>query len=154
MAKSVQKLAKSSKVKKPKKITYSKAKKDLWTVYSLFIRLTGCIETTGTLDIGKCFTCEREYAIKKLQAGHWIPGRHILVLFDVRNTHPQCYHCNVGLKGNPVVYYDKMLAVYGKDICEELKAKDKPQDKQYTVAELLVMKEDFEKKIEELKNSV
>ena len=153
MPKITKKSTESSKVKKPKKITYSRAKKDLWKVFSMFIRFRGCLETTGTLDRGNCFTCETEYPYKLLQAGHFLAGRKMSILYDIRGVQIQCYHCNLGLKGNPIVYFRKMQKIYGNAIIEELEALNKTERK-YKVAELLAMKEDFEKKIEELKNSV
>lgn len=136
---------KITKLKKPKKMTYSKAKKAAWDAFSLFIRT----RDSDLKGAGICFTCERAYPVKLLQAGHWIPGRHMSVLFDERNVNAQCYHCNVGLKGNPVVYYDKMLQVYGKAVCDELKRLDK-ETKKYKVFELIELKIKYDLKLEEI----
>ena len=60
-----------------------------------------------------------------MQAGHWIPGRHNSILFDERNCHSQCYHCNIGLQGSPIKYYDRMLKEYGEEVCDTLKEFDR-----------------------------
>jgi hypothetical protein len=119
---------KIEKPKKAKKITYSKAKTRAWDAFSLYIRQRD--EEDG------CFTCGVKKPYKQMQAGHWIPGRHNSILFNELGCHAQCYHCNVGLKGNPVKYYDRMLADYGKKVCEELKRMDK-WIREYKVYELL-----------------
>lgn len=128
-------------MKKVKKPTVSKVKKQAWSAFSLYIR-------TRDLEEG-CFTCGRKIPLKKAQAGHWIPGRHPSVLFDPRNCHLQDFYCNIQLKGNPVVYYDKMLATYGKEVCEELKTLDK-QIHQFKVFELIAIKEEYEAKLKDL----
>lgn len=110
-----------------KTVTYSKAKDRAWKAFSEFIRRR---------DNGKCFTCGIIKPWKQMQAGHWIPGRHNSNLFNEQGCHCQCYHCNVGLKGNPVVYYDNMIKRYGRGTCELLKAKDK-EIREYKVWELL-----------------
>lgn len=104
-------------LKKPKKITYAKAKRKAWDAFSKYIRLRD--------EVQGCFTCGVVKPYKQMQAGHWIPGRHNSILFDERGYHAQCYHCNIGLKGNPVVYYDRMLKDYGVEVCNELKRIDK-----------------------------
>lgn len=100
---------------KPTKKEKSKA----WTVFSLYIRTRGSVN-----GYNWCCTCGRKYPIKKLQAGHWIPGRHLSVLFDPRNCHPQCYWCNMQLKGNPIKYHHFMEKTYGKKVMDELEALD------------------------------
>ena len=104
-------------LKKPKKITYAKAKRKARDAFSKYIRLRD--------EVQGCFTCGVVKPYKQMQAGHWIPGRHNSILFDERGCHAQCYHCNIGLKGNPVVYYDRMLKDYGVEVCNELKRIDK-----------------------------
>jgi hypothetical protein len=125
------------KPKKAKTITYSKAKARAWKAFSEFIRRRD--EEYG------CFTCGVKKPWKQLQAGHWIPGRHMSLLFNEIGCHAQCYHCNVGLKGNPVVYYDKMLEKYGKKMCESLKFIDK-QVLELKVYELLEIEDKYKGK--------
>ena len=92
----------------------------LWKIFSQYIRLRDCIKTLGAVDRGKCVTCGRIYPFKKLQAGHFVPGRTRAVLFDERCVHAQCYRCNVVLEGNWPPYYRFMQQEYGQKIIEEL----------------------------------
>lgn len=111
--------------KRVKKLTLGKMKAKVWTVFSLYIRRRDCLTTTGTEHEGKCFTCDRIYPYKELQAGHFIPGRHSSLIFDERNCHAQCAGCNVFKSGNLVEYYPRMLDKYGPEVIEELKAKNR-----------------------------
>ena len=125
--------------KKKKQLKLSQVKRKTWAMFSLYIRTRDAVKTTGTKEYALCITCDRKYPIRAvggLQAGHFIPGRHNAVLWDERNCHAQCYGCNVMKKGNMVVYYKKMLAMYGQETIDELENLDK-QNKQYKVWELL-----------------
>ena len=116
-------------VKKRKRTWKSKPKEDwtitdwegwLWPTFSQYIRLRDCIKTTGTVSHGRCRTCGRTYEFKKLQAGHFIPGRTRGVLFDERCVHIQCYRCNRVIKEVWPPYYRFMQQEYGQEIIEEL----------------------------------
>ena len=104
---------------KQKKLSLSKAKAKAWKAFSLWVRTNG-----NTKEIVECITCGREKSYKKLQAGHFIAGRHNAILFDERGVHPQCYACNVVLGGNGVKYYKWMLEHYGQKVIDELEALD------------------------------
>jgi len=113
--------------RKIKTLTLSKAKKNAWDAFSLFIRTRDAFLTTGEPYECKCFTCGVTKSVKgfgNIQAGHFIPGRHNSILFDERGCHGQCYHCNVGLKGNTLVYEDKMREMYGQEVIDELRKLD------------------------------
>lgn len=73
-----------------------------------------CIEATGTITHGRCCTCGRSYPIKKLQAGHFIPGRADSILFEPTCVHGQCYRCNVVRSGEWVKYFRFMEEKYGR----------------------------------------
>lgn len=90
-----------------------KAKKDLWKIFSMFIRMRDCFAATGTLDNGFCCTCGRPKTYKTLQAGHFIPGREDSILFEPTCVHAQCYRCNVKRSGEWVKYYRFMERKYG-----------------------------------------
>ena len=90
-----------------------KAKKDLWKIFSMYIRMRDCFLATGTLDNGFCCTCGRPKTYKTLQAGHFIPGREDSILFEPTCVHAQCYRCNVKRSGEWVKYYRFMQKKYG-----------------------------------------
>lgn len=83
--------------------------KFLWPIFSRYIRTRDCIATTGDPNFGKCITCGKTYPFKRLQAGHFIPGRTDAILFDERQVHAQCYRCNMKLQGMWHKYYLFML---------------------------------------------
>ncbi len=84
----------------------------MWQKFSRYIRIRDCLLATGKPNHGKCVTCGREYPITRLQAGHFIPGRHDAVLFDFDGVHTQCYRCNIELGGNWPCYYRWMQQNY------------------------------------------
>ena len=64
-----------------------------------------------------------------------------------------CYHCNLGLKGNWVPYERAMVKLYGKKKVEELKKLHKGTNKhmvRYSAQDYLDLETKFKKKIEEL----
>lgn len=106
----------------------SKSKKACWDTFSLYIRTRDALRTTGTLTHCKCVTCNRIFPLKGhggLQAGHWIPNRHPSILLDERQVHAQCYGCNVMKKGAPIEYWLFMEKTYGREVMDEIIAKDK-----------------------------
>jgi len=132
--------------------TIGELKKDLWTVFSLYIRIRDCLRTTGCASWGLCISCGKRYHIKLLQAGHFLPGRHNSNLYYERGTHAQCYNCNLNLKGNTMPYMDALIKLYGEGIVEELRENDKitKQYKQYEIEELII---DCKKKLKEIETS-
>lgn len=99
---------------KKKKPTTGRLKERAWKEFSRYIRLRDCIATTGTTEYGTCVACQKRYAFKELQAGHWIPGRTGSVLFNEDLVHAQCMRCNVWLHGNLSAYAMYMYSKYTK----------------------------------------
>lgn len=101
-------------------------KKKYWKEFSIYIRRR---------DKGICFTCDKvlpDYydrygnllkGWKSGQAGHFITAKScgLALYFHEQNVHCQCYYCNINLSGNWVEYERKIIEVYGKKVCEELK---------------------------------
>ena len=111
-------------------VSYWKAK--CWDLFSDVIRMRDCLQTMHRPDWGMCCTCGVIKHITDLQAGHFIPGRHNLILFDLRGCHAQCYRCNIPLKGNPRKYHKFMLEKYGQEVIDELDRSD-GESKQFKV---------------------
>jgi len=129
-----------------KRETIAKVKKNVWVVFSKYIRLRDCLETTGCASFGLCITCGKRYHFKLLQAGHFIPGRHNANLFSERGTHAQCYNCNINLRGNTLEYRRKIIEMYGEGADEELEEIAR-QIKSYTVVELKELEASLKAKI-------
>lgn len=112
-----------------------KAKDKAWAAFSLYIR---------TRD-KRCCTCGG--AVQ--QAGHFIDGRHNVVLFSERGVHGQCYRCNVPLKGNKLEYWLFMERTYGREVIDELMAESK-QTVQYKTHDYLEIAEKYKNKTADL----
>ena len=126
-----------------KKDTLSKHKEKAWKAFSIYIRTRDCLKTTWGHERGTCITCNREYPLKQLQAGHFIDGRNNAVLFSEKGVHAQCYACNVRLHGNKVKYWLYMEQTYGHDVIDELIAESNQQ--------VIYSREDFDEIAEKYK---
>jgi hypothetical protein len=109
----------------PKLVTYKVAKRRAWDAFSIYIRKRDAKRDELILDGDRafCISCGRDYpafGVGCLQAGHFIPGRNIKVLFDEKQVFAQCYNCNITLKGNWAEYYKKMVALIGIEAVEEM----------------------------------
>ena len=132
---------------KPKpKPTIAKLKKNLWPVFSEYVRKRDCLRTTGCTSWGLCITCDKRYHFKLLQAGHFIAGRHNANLFSERGVHAQCYNCNVNLRGNTLEYRRQVIQMYGEGVDLELEAEAR-QEKKFTRQELEDLKASLQEKI-------
>lgn len=121
-------------------------KKKAWKLFSELIRRAHANPNGMT----QCVTCRLWFEWKKLQAGHFIPGRHNSILFDERGVHPQCMRCNVFLRSNPREYDAFMRKTYGAKVIKELERKDKELH-QFTRQELMALIETYKDKLETLK---
>jgi hypothetical protein len=111
---------------KPKYPTRARAKRLAWTAFSTFIRQRDCLNSPSLkLGVGFCVTCDRSYPMAKLQAGHFVPGRHESVLFEETNCHAQCQGCNIFKSGNLIPYFEFMLEKYGIEEINRLRDLDK-----------------------------
>ena len=129
--------------------TLSSAKREAWAVFSRYIRLRDCLETTGSPDWGECITCDNQFEFKNLDAGHFIPGRHNGNLFSERGVHAQCRSCNRFGNGRQLEYRRQIIKLYGEGADEELE-KEAGETKRYTVADLEAIKTHYQDKIKQL----
>lgn len=120
-----------------KKKTVAKAKKELDTIFSRFIRYR---------DKGVCFTCGHTNDPKKMQNGHYVPRQYNATRYDERNNNCQCYACNMLYGGQPDLYTLKLETKYGKQIVKELN-KLRYQVVKFTVPDLERMKEEYKEKL-------
>lgn len=74
-------------------------------------------------DKWTCFTCKKLKPWREIQAGHFVPRRHLATRYDEENVHAQCVACNVFLKGNMVKYAIALKIKFGPDIIEKLDAR-------------------------------
>jgi len=138
---------------KNKKISQPAFKKSVWKIFSEYIRLKECIETTGTPDFGICCSCGQTVEYKNLQAGHFISGRTNSVLFDECLVHIQCVQCNIYKHGNYIEYEFYMINRYGKKQVEQFKIL-KNIKKSLKVFELIAIEQYYKKQLLKLKQNI
>lgn len=97
----------------------------------------------------RCVTCNKTFHWKELQCGHFIQGRHNMVLFCEQNAHCQCYVCNVLKHGNLIEYTLFMQQTYGQEVIDQLKRMDS-LNKQWTKKELINLIKDLQNKLAKL----
>jgi len=135
----------------PKRKTVPKAKESAWGWFSKYIRIRDCVETTGSKEYGKCFTCDKVYPFKSLQAGHFIDGRGASILFEEDLVHAQCYACNVMKSGNKDAYTPKMIQKHGLKKVKEFWAQ-KNETHRWSVDELEYIENVYKERYEEILN--
>ena len=135
-----------------------KAKKEFWRVFSVYIRMR---------DRGVCFSCGKEIkdyydkmgnvkpGWKAAQAGHFITAKScgLALYFHEQNVHCQCYQCNINLSGNWVEYEKRIIEVYGREICDELKRLKWEGNVKYKVFDYVDKIEEYTKRIRDMEES-
>lgn len=79
---------------------------DLDIIFSQQVRLTYADEH----GMVQCFTCPTIKHWKQMQCGHFIPRAHMSTRFSMKATRPQCKTCNEDLRGNLVVFAERLEA--------------------------------------------
>ena len=103
--------------RRKKYLTYSipKLKKIADEVFSLYIRTFYAMN-----GLVPCFTCDRLFPIKEIDAGHYVSRTCGTLRYEPRNVHPQCVHCNRFCEGKKDIYALRLINKYGSGILEEL----------------------------------
>ena len=122
-----------------------KAKEKAWKVFSIYIRLSAA----DYEEYVRCITCGIKKHYKKMQSGHFIPGRNNAVLFNEQGVHPQCYHCNIGLNGNWPAYYQWMKGMYGIEIIDQLIYESR-QTVKYTLEDYQKIEKEYKEKVKQI----
>lgn len=139
----------TKKLKKPKKLgrksknPHKRAHDRAWDAISLYIRMSNA-DINGNV---KCFTCDKAWHYKEIDAGHFLHGNNMD--FIEENIHPQCTACNRYRSGNAIEYTVRMIKLYGNEFVEELIVK-KHQINKYGIQDL----RDLEIKYKELLNNL
>jgi hypothetical protein len=82
----------------------SKALKDkAWKMFALYIK----VRDSNAEGICTCCTCGKEMAFddQDNNAGHFVAGRNLSILFDEKIVHSQCSKCNLFLNGSQGKYF-------------------------------------------------
>ncbi len=103
--------------KKPK--TISKLKKDLWKLFSLYIKLARSEDGQYVA----CYTCDKplEIGTSNCQGGHlFSKAAYPIYYFDERAVRPQCYYCNINLGGDELNFFNRLKEEIGEDVAQEM----------------------------------
>jgi hypothetical protein len=103
-----------------KKKSLSKLKQDLWKVFSLYIKL----KYSSDGEHVNCFTCDSILKIgtSNCQSGHYYTKKGYPALyFNENNVRVQCYHCNINLSGNTVIFGERLEGDIGYSGVQELR---------------------------------
>jgi hypothetical protein len=103
-----------------KQKTLSALKKELWKWFALYIKIKYSSDNKNT----RCFTCDAPLIIgtSNCQAGHYYTKKGYPALyFNENNVRPQCYHCNINLSGNTVIFGERLEKEIGAESMEHLK---------------------------------
>ena len=125
------------------KKTISKLKKELDTIFSVFIRLREANE----YGIVQCFTCgvARHYK-DGMQNGHFQSRKHMATRFDEENCQVQCVKCNMFSQGEQYKFSLALESKYGEGKAEELEVLARTT--------LKISRAEYEEQIEYYKNLV
>ena len=96
-------------MKRIKKRSFKTLKRRAWKVFSEYIRRRDA-DYAGRVS---CYTCGVRMPWKQSHAGHAIGGRHHAVLFDPDICRPQCYRCNVPMRGQYPIFAAKLIRERG-----------------------------------------
>ena len=112
---------------KKRKKSLAGLKRELWKVFSLFVRQREADENGMT----KCISCDYVGHWKDMDAGHFIPrSLGLSTYFEPRQVWQQCKTCNLSKEGNVYYYGLELKKRFGEGIVDELWTLQK-QDKKY-----------------------
>mgnify|MGYP001582548985 FL=1 len=133
--------------KPPKKQTISKLKKEVWKIFSLYIRL----KYSDWRGYVSCYTCGTIKFYKQIHAGHFISRQFSATIFDKNNVRPQCYACNIIKKGSAGRYAQNLINELGDQKFKELLKKGNTL-KQFSIKELEELKIEISLALDKLPN--
>ena len=119
-----------------KKPTLKSLKRKAWNACSVYVR-KGASDRHGGVN---CYTCHVYIPWREAQAGHAIPGRTGMVLFDTDIIRPQCVSCNVFHRGRYHIFTARLIRENGLAWWER-KEQESHGTKKYT-------REDYERIID------
>ena len=107
----------NGKAKKPKLPSISKLIKACDAAFSIQVRMKDCWSETVRNPLpwlNRCFTCKREYPVKKLHCGHYLSRYYKAARWNFDNARPQCMMCNMWKRGDPIVFRRNLIAEIGE----------------------------------------
>ena len=102
---------------KKKTKTLAQLKKQLDTVFSIYIRTAHSVDGICT-----CYTCGKQGTIKELQNGHFVSRGYTATRWHEDNCRPQCVGCNIFGNGKPLDFEEHLKNDFTDEYVEEIKA--------------------------------
>ena len=120
-------------------------------VFSKYIRLRDCLAYSGTPELGKCFTCDKETLYSEANAGHFISRKSMKIRWSEENVSLQCVYCNKWLRGNYIEYTVRLQRKYSVEVVDGLIAQ-KHMIYKHTIQELEILIDTYADKLLQLSN--
>jgi len=135
-----------------KAITKTKAKKQAWEAFSIYMRT---LWNKGKVFV-PCYTCDAQTFLKaprpglRTTVGHWWEGHGDISYVNEVYVRPQCYRCNMMLGGNQGEFRDRIRKELGdaevdrlifeaKNAKSDMTAQDYLQKKAYYKEQLALL---------------
>ena len=77
-------------------------------------------------EMVECYTCGQSKHYKKIQCGHFVTRYFRVTRWDRRNLRPQCFNCNIRLKGASLMFRRKLVLEYGEEVIKQMEASVNP----------------------------
>jgi len=131
------------KVKKGK-LSLKREKKKAWDAFAQWYR------HSATQDgYAICYTCDRRVEFDNIQPGHWMTGHTNTNYINEEYVRPQCTYCNVILKGNQGIFWERIEREIGTDKFLYLREHNK-DFKNITIPDYVEIRETYKQKLSEL----
>lgn len=124
-------------IKRYEKKSVTQLKKSADKYFSLWVRNRGSKD-----GYNNCVTCEKNFPVNSLQAGHFVSRSANSLRFNDKNVWPQCVACNVFASGRMDAYALKMVQKFGPEILTWFQ-KEKRKIKQFDKKELISLIEKY-----------
>jgi hypothetical protein len=98
--------------------TQAQLKKDLDTIFSIYIRQKH-EDNKGNVE---CYTCRKLFTVKTIQNGHFVSRQYLATRWSDDNCRPQCWGCNGFGKGKPLDFEERLKKDLGEEYVEKMKA--------------------------------
>jgi len=89
---------------KRKQIPLKRAKTRAWDAFAKWYRRNAI----GKNGYAICYTCDKITSYENIQPGHWMTGHTNTNYINVEYIRPQCSYCNVILKGNQGIFWERI----------------------------------------------
>jgi hypothetical protein len=134
-----------NKKKRTKTLSWSKLVKELDRVFSIYIRQRAA-NFSGYIT---CVCCGKQTLWQEAQNMHYNSRSRFNTRWDVRNTYPGDYSCNIAKNGNYPAFTKYLLNTYGSEWLTQL-IKDGEKLRKFTPQELRELIEKYKNLIKSL----